>query len=75
MILWNGVPAGVLAPPGNYFVKFKTGNDSAETSFTVKADPNYKISQEDYEAQFAFLQQVQNKFNEVQKAINCRASR
>jgi hypothetical protein len=35
----------------------------------IKADPNYKISPEDYEAQFAFLQEVQNKFNEVQKAI------
>src|SRR5213078_1707679 len=30
---------------------------------------NYKISQEDYDAQFAFLVEVQNKFNEVQKAI------
>jgi photosystem II stability/assembly factor-like uncharacterized protein len=69
MILWNGVPGGILASPGNYFAKFKSGNDSTETAFTVKADPNYKLTPEDYEAQFAFLQQVQNKFNEVQKAI------
>lgn len=69
MILWNGVPSGVLASPGNYFVKFKSGKDSAEAAFAVKADPNYRITQEDYEAQFAFLQQVQDKFSDVQKAI------
>ena len=69
MILWNGVPGNVLASPGNYFAKIKTDKDSIEVPFTVKADPNYKTSQQDYEAQFAFLQQVQKKFNEVQKAI------
>jgi len=69
MILWTGVPGAITAAPGNYFAKFKSGKDSVEVPFTVKADPNYKISQQDYEAQFAFLQEVQNKFNEVQKAI------
>jgi len=69
MILWTGVPGAITAPPGNYFAKIKSDKDSVEVPFTIKADPNYKISQEDYEAQFAFLQEVQNKFNEVQKAI------
>jgi hypothetical protein len=69
MILWTGAPGAITAPPGNYFAKLKTGKDSVEVPFTIKADPNYKISQADYEAQFAFLQQVQNKFNEVQKSI------
>ncbi|HEX5652003.1 MAG TPA: hypothetical protein VFX58_02950 [Chitinophagaceae bacterium] len=69
MILWNGVPGSILAPPGEYFFKLKTGSDSAEGNFLVKADPNYRISQEDYEAQFNYLQSIQNKFNEVQKAI------
>jgi hypothetical protein len=69
MILWTGVPNAIIARPGNYFAKFKIDKDSVEVPFMIKADPNYKISQEDYEAQFAFLQEVQNKFNEVQKAI------
>jgi len=69
MILWNGVPGSIAAPPGNYFAKLVVGNDSTETPFTVLADPNYKISQEDYDAQFAFLLQVQEKFNEAQKGI------
>ncbi|NJO25019.1 MAG: hypothetical protein HC867_03325 [Bacteroidia bacterium] len=76
MILWNGVPSGITAPPGNYYAKFKAGNDSAEVPFTVKADPNYKCSQEEYEQQFAFLQRVQDKFNDVQKGIkNIRSAR
>jgi predicted component of type VI protein secretion system len=33
------------------------------------ADPNYKCSQADYEAQVSFLVQVQEKFNETMKAI------
>ena len=69
MILWTGVPNATIAPPGNYFAKFRIDKDSVEVPFAIKADPNYKISQEDYEAQFAFLQEVQNKFNEVQKGI------
>lgn len=69
MILWNGNPSGITAPPGNYFIRIKAGADSAEQPFTVKADPNYKITTAEYEAQFSFLKQVQGKFDEVQKAI------
>ncbi len=69
MIIWNGVPPPLVAAPGNYYVKIKVGNDSTEVPFTVLADPNYKISQQDYEAQFEFLQQVQNKYNEVQVGV------
>lgn len=69
MILWTGVPGNMIAPPGDYFYKVKAGTDSAEGGFTVKADPNYKITREDYEAQFTFLQTVQGKFNDIQKAI------
>ncbi len=69
MILWNGSPRALPAPPGNYFARFIIEKDSVEVPFVVKADPNYKISQADYEAQFHFLMQVRDKFNEVQKAI------
>lgn len=69
MILWNGVPGSIFAPPGDYSYKVKVGKDSAEGNFTVKADPNYKITQQDYQAQFDYLKRIQDKFNEVQKAI------
>jgi len=69
MVLWNGVPAGIVAPPGNYFARFRVEKDSAEVPFTVKADPNYKTTQQEYDEQFRFLTQVRDKFNETQRAI------
>ncbi|HEU0064613.1 MAG TPA: hypothetical protein VFQ58_06265, partial [Flavisolibacter sp.] len=69
MILWNGTPGGIIAPPGNYYAVFKVNTDSVEVPFTVKPDPNYKETQQEYDEQFKFLSDVENKFNEVQKAI------
>jgi len=47
----------------------RVDKDSVEVPFTLLADPNYKCSQSDYDAQLAFLLQVQGKFNETMKAI------
>jgi len=69
MILWNGVPGAILAAPGNYSARIKVGKDSVEVPFTIKADPNYKTTQAEYDEQFKFLWQVREKFNETQKAI------
>jgi photosystem II stability/assembly factor-like uncharacterized protein/methyl-accepting chemotaxis protein len=69
MILWNGYPGGIKASPGQYYARIKSGNDSVEVPFTVKGDPNYKITQAGYEEQFNFLISARDKFNEVQKAI------
>jgi photosystem II stability/assembly factor-like uncharacterized protein len=69
MIIWNGVPSNLIAAPGNYFARVRVEKDSVEVPFTINADPNFKINQKEYEDQFAFLQQVQNKFNDVQKTI------
>src|SRR6476469_3503871 len=69
MILWNGNPSGIIAPPGNYYARFKIGQDSVEVPFVIKANPNYKETQEEYQQQFQFLSDVKNKFDEVQKAI------
>ncbi|MEQ1675208.1 MAG: hypothetical protein ABL876_00825 [Chitinophagaceae bacterium] len=69
MILWNGLPGGIVAPPGEYHYSLKVGTDSAEGRFTIKADPNYKITQSEYEDQFSFLVKVKDQFDEVQQAI------
>ncbi len=69
MILWNGVPSGIKAIPGRYNARVTVGKDSMDVPFHVVADPNYKTSQQEYEAQFEFLHQVFNSFNDVQKAI------
>ena len=61
---------GPKAAHGNYFVEIKTGKiDSVETAVVIKANPVYKVTQQDYEAQFAFLLSVRDQFSEVQKAI------
>ncbi|MFL5809802.1 MAG: hypothetical protein ACJ749_09780, partial [Flavisolibacter sp.] len=69
MILWNGVPGAIAAPPGNYFARIRVEQDSVELPFTIKADPNYKVTQQEYDAQHTFLLQVRDKFNDIQKAI------
>jgi photosystem II stability/assembly factor-like uncharacterized protein len=68
-ILWHGVVGGPKAAPGNYNYKVKVDKDSAEGSFTIKANPTYKLTQQDYEDQFNFLISVRDKFSDIQKAI------
>ena len=69
LILWNGVPGGITAIPGNYTAIIRVDKDSVEVPFTLLADPNYVCSQADYDAQLDFLLQIQGKFNETMNAI------
>ena len=68
LILWNRARMVPLAPPGNYFAKIVAGKDSAEVPFTIISDPNYKVTQAEYEAQFSFLETARDKFSETMKA-------
>jgi photosystem II stability/assembly factor-like uncharacterized protein len=68
-IIWHGNVPGPKAAPGTYYYKIKAEKDSAEGSFVIKANPVYKLSQQDYEDQFNFLITVRDKFNDIQKAI------
>ena len=69
LILWNGFIGGPKAAPGNYFARFRSGNDSTEVPFTILADPNYKTSQAEYEEQFNHLITLRDKSSEIMKAI------
>ena len=69
LILWNGFVRGPKAAPGNYFAKFKSGNDSTEVPFTILADPNYKTLQAEYDEQFNHLITIRDKSSEIMKAI------
>lgn len=69
LILWNGFVGGPKAAPGNYFAKFKVGNDSTEVPFTILADPNYKTSQAEYDEQFNHLITIRDKSSEIMRAI------
>jgi len=69
MVLWNGSPDGPKAAPGKYTARFIYGKDSLDVPFAIKGDPNYAVSEEDYDKQVGFLLQVRDKFSAIQKAI------
>lgn len=69
LILWNGFVSGPKAAPGQYYAKFKSGSDSTEVAYTILGDPNYQITQAEYEDQFNHLITVRDKFSEVMKAL------
>lgn len=69
LILWNGFVGGPKGAPGQYYAKFRSGNDSTEVPFVILSDPNYKITHAEHEEQFNFLLTIRDKFSEVIKAI------
>ncbi len=76
LILWNGRISTAKAAPGKYSARFRYGKDSVDVPFVIKGDPNYKMTEADYDAQVNFLLQVRDKFSEVQVAIkNIRSLR
>lgn len=69
-VMWNGSQLyGPKAAPGNYIARVRYEKDSIDVPLTIKGDPNYKTSTADYDAQVAFLQEVKQKFVDVQNAI------
>jgi hypothetical protein len=69
MLLWTGGAGNPKVAPGKYTARFRYDKDSADISFTIKGDPNNKMTEAQYDDQVGFLVQVREKFNEVQKAI------
>ncbi|TDW95770.1 WD40/YVTN/BNR-like repeat-containing protein [Dinghuibacter silviterrae] len=69
MLLWNGMVGGPKAAPGHYSARFRYDKDSVDVPFVIKGDPNYALTEADYDAQAGFLLQVRDKFDDVQKAI------
>jgi photosystem II stability/assembly factor-like uncharacterized protein len=69
MILWHGNIGQYKIPPGQYHAKFKYNKDSTTVNFTVLKDPNYQASEQDYQAQFDFLNTIKSKFEQIQQTI------
>jgi hypothetical protein len=69
MILWNGGVGSVKAAPGKYRARFVSAKDTVWMPFVIKANPNYQLTEADYDAQVDFLLQVRDKFNQVQTSI------
>ena len=69
MILWIGSIGSAKAAPGKYSARIKYNTDSVDVPFVIKADPVYKMTEAEYDAQHVFLLQVRDKFNEIQIGI------
>ena len=69
MILWWAGSGGPMALPGDYTVSFKYGEREQTQPFTIKADPRVQASEEDRQAQFAFMKDVQDKASEAHQTI------
>ncbi|MEO8860079.1 MAG: hypothetical protein ABI358_01540 [Ginsengibacter sp.] len=70
MILWNGNVPGPKAIPGNYSIRIDNDKKQSDSvDFKIKANPNFKETEKEYEDQFNFLISVRDKFSEIQKAI------
>ena len=69
MILWWAGTGGPMALPGDYEVTFRHGDEVQSRDFTIKADPRVQASEEDRQAQFAFMKEVQDKVSEAHQVI------
>ncbi|MFN5911113.1 MAG: WD40/YVTN/BNR-like repeat-containing protein, partial [Bacteroidota bacterium] len=69
MILWNGSISGPRIPPGSYNVELSAGKETQVKNFLFKANPVYKCTNEEYKAQYEFLNDVKAKFTEVQQCV------
>ena len=69
LILWNRARMVPMAPPGDYQAKIKVDKDSLTVPLKLLADPNYPVSQAEYDAQFNFLVKARDKFSETMKAL------
>jgi photosystem II stability/assembly factor-like uncharacterized protein len=69
LILWNGNVGGPKVAPGTYKARFVAGKDSSDVSFNIVGDPNYNMTEAQYDDQVNFLLSVRDKFSDVQKAI------
>lgn len=68
-IIWNGNLPAPKAAPGNYTAKLKLNNDSSTINFTILAEPQYTVTQAEYEQQLATQLMIRDKFSDVVKHL------
>jgi hypothetical protein len=69
MLLWTGGAGTPMAAPGRYMARVRYDHDSADVPFVIRADPNFTLTEAEYDEQVGFLLQVRDKYNAVQKAV------
>jgi archaellum component FlaC len=69
-LLWGGSTSGPTAVPGWYSATFTLGTtDSQTVRFEIRKDPRVSATQADFDAQFAFVNDVQNKLSSIHKNV------
>ncbi len=58
MIMWSGSLNGAKAPPGTYEVRLGLNEKVESSTFSILPNPQLELNQEDYEAQFNFIKEV-----------------
>ncbi|MCO6478580.1 MAG: glycosyl hydrolase [Phaeodactylibacter sp.] len=69
MVLWWAGLNGPKAPPGIYRARLKVGDKETEQAFNLLRDPRSTSTDEDLQAQFTFMQEVNRKVSEAHQAI------
>ncbi|MEM6772080.1 MAG: glycosyl hydrolase, partial [Bacteroidota bacterium] len=69
MILYSSPNRGPKAIPGTYRAILRVDDESTETTFEILPDPRLETTQEDYEAQLAFLLKVRDQVSEAHQAM------
>jgi len=57
-------------PPGNYQVKLTAGGNEYTAPLVIQADPRVKVSQADFEKQYAFALELSGRVTEVHTTVN-----
>lgn len=70
MIFWSGSLAGPQAVPGKYKVRLTVGKETMEQEFEILKDPRSESTPADFQAQFDFLQGINDKVSEAHQTIN-----
>lgn len=69
MILWWAGLQGPKAVPGEYRVELRVGQDSLSQAFRILKDPRVSTTVPELQAQFDFMQEVNEKVSEAHQAI------
>jgi photosystem II stability/assembly factor-like uncharacterized protein len=69
LIMWAASTRGPLAVPGTYSATLSNGKIEETQEFTILGDPRSPATQDDYQLQFDFLNEVIEKLTETHQAI------
>ncbi|WP_235296996.1 WD40/YVTN/BNR-like repeat-containing protein [Portibacter marinus] len=69
MILWAASLSGATAVPGDYTVELRYNDQTLSSPFKIVPDPRMESTEADLQAQFEFIQGINEKVSEAHQAI------